>query len=102
MLGAARLMRHPPGTELTQHRCFAPHGQLARPLPIHAQAERAPGDKWQIDQFDPELIAGLEVGYDYAVVRLGTRHASFYESNPHNTSHKSKMIVHDGINPAAY
>jgi len=88
------LMRHPPMAQLLQDRGFARHRHPARPLTVYPQPENAPGGKRQIDQLDPELVLGLEISNDHAIMRFGAGHAPFYLPKAQNASKKSKQIVH--------
>jgi hypothetical protein len=95
-------MQHPPTTQLLQHPGFAPDWHFTGPFSIYAQPERATRGKGEIDQFDPQLFPGFEVGNDDAIVWFGTGHAPFYRSNPFSTSQKSKILVHNKIYAPVY
>jgi hypothetical protein len=111
-------VRYPPSAQLPHGR-FAPNRQLARPFAVDPEAKSSPGDG-QIDQFDFELLASLEVANDHAVVRfdslvpsftlrasrrrralavrsMGARHASFSNSKVNNARKKSRASVHAKI-----
>jgi hypothetical protein len=94
MRSARPLMRHPAMTQLLQDPGLAPDRHFAGPFSVYPEAKRAPGGEGQIDQLDFELLSGLKVANDHAIVRFGTGHAPFYVPKAINASKKSMSNVH--------
>jgi hypothetical protein len=71
-------MRHLPGWQSPREGRLAVRRHLARRLTIDAEAESPADGKGQIDQFDFQLLRGLEAASDQAIARFGTRPAPPY------------------------
>jgi hypothetical protein len=63
-------MPHPATAQLLQDLGLARDRHFASLFSVYPQPERAPGGEGKVDQLDPELFAGEEIGNDNAIMRF--------------------------------